>query len=94
VKKIVFAILIAACATLPVAVQAVDTAGTVNVRVSQALFDANGKRVGNVYRVTADGSPQLIIDEGRLVTVPAATLSEVDGKLTTKLSKKEITARR
>ena len=94
-KKIALAVLVASCAVLPMAAQAADTAdSSVKVSVSQPLFDANGKRVGNVYRVTADGSAQLIIDEGRLVTVPAATLSEVDGKLTTRLSKKEITARR
>jgi hypothetical protein len=42
-----------------------------------------------VYRVTGDGSAQLIVD-GKLVTVPASTLSVVDGKLTTSLSKSEV----
>jgi hypothetical protein len=53
------------------------------------LVSANGSRLGAVYRVTNDGSAQLIID-GKLVTVPAATLSIVDGKLTTSLSKSDV----
>lgn len=53
------------------------------------LQSANGARLGSVYRVKDDGSAQLIID-GKMVTVPAATLSVVDGKLTTSLSKSEV----
>ena len=90
-KKIVFAALIAACATPAVAADAVAPS-KLNVTVSQPLFDKEGKRVGNVYRVASDGSPQLIIDEGRLVTVPATTLTEANGKLTTSLTKREITS--
>lgn len=55
------------------------------------LVSANGARLGTVNRVAADGSPQIIID-GKLVTVPAATLSTVNGKLTTSLSKSEVLA--
>lgn len=57
----------------------------------QMLVSANGARLGTVSRVAADGSPQIIID-GKLVTVPAATLSTVNGKLTTSLSKSEVLA--
>ena len=53
------------------------------------LVGANGTRLGAVYRVTDDGSAQLIVD-GKMVTVPASTLSVVDGKLTTTLSKSEV----
>lgn len=53
------------------------------------LVSANGARLGAVYRVTDDGSAQLIVD-GKMVTVPASTLSVVDGKLTTTLSKSEV----
>lgn len=53
------------------------------------LVAANGARLGAVYRVTDDGSAQLILD-GKMVTVPASTLSVVDGKLTTSLSKSEV----
>lgn len=55
------------------------------------LIASNGARLGWVYRVGSDGSAQMIID-GKLVTVPAATLSSVDGKLTTSLSKSEVIA--
>lgn len=53
------------------------------------LVASNGARLGAVYRVTDDGSAQVIID-GKMVTVPAATLSVVEGKLTTTLSKSEV----
>ena len=52
------------------------------------LVGANGARLGAVYRVTSDGSPQLIVN-GKMVTVPASTLSMVDGELKTSLSKSE-----
>jgi hypothetical protein len=55
------------------------------------LVSSNGARLGSVYRVGPDGGAQIIID-GKLVTVPASTLSNVDGKLTTSLSKSEILA--
>ncbi len=53
------------------------------------LVSVDGARLGAVYRVTDDGSAQLIVD-GKMVTVPASTLSAVDGKLTTSLSKSEV----
>jgi len=93
VKKIVLGILIAATVAVPALAQEAASGG-VKVAVSQPLFDSAGKRVGNVYRVAADGSAQLIVDEGRLVTVPVATLSDNGGKLTTSLTKREITSRR
>ena len=55
------------------------------------LISANGSRLGAVYRVGPDGSAQLIID-GRMVAVPASTLSSVNGKLTTSLTKSEVLA--
>jgi hypothetical protein len=39
--------------------------------------------------VTSDGAAQVIID-GKMVTIPANTLSIADGKLTTSLSKADI----
>lgn len=59
------------------------------VAAGKMLLTASGARLGAVYRVTDDGSAQLIVD-GKMVTVPAATLSVVDGKLTTSLSKSDI----
>ena len=55
------------------------------------LVASNGARLGSIYRVGPDGSPQIIID-GRMVTVPAATLSVANGKVTTSLSKSEVLA--
>jgi hypothetical protein len=55
------------------------------------LVSSNGARLAPVYRVGPDGSPQIII-EGRMVTIPAATLSMADGRLTTSLSKSEVLA--
>lgn len=60
-----------------------------DVSAGKMLVASNGARLGAVYRVTEDGSAQLIVD-GKLVTIPAATLSVVDGKLTTSLSKSDI----
>jgi hypothetical protein len=57
------------------------------------LTSANGARLGAVYRVNPDGSAQLIID-GKLVNVPANTLSIANGKLTTSLTKSEVLALR
>jgi hypothetical protein len=55
------------------------------------LVAANGARLAPVYRVGPDGSAQIII-EGKLVTVPASTLSMSGGKLTTSLTKNEVLA--
>ena len=55
------------------------------------LVAANGARLGPVYRVGADGSAQIFID-GKLVSIPVATLSEANGRLTTSLSKSEVLA--
>ena len=56
------------------------------------LVAADGARLGTVYRVDSDGAVQMIIG-GKMVTVPASTLSSVDGRLVTSLSKNEILAR-
>jgi hypothetical protein len=55
----------------------------------QVLVAANGARIGRVNRLAADGAPQLIVD-GKLVTVPLATLSVVDGRLVSTLTAAEI----
>ena len=55
------------------------------------LVAANGARLGPVYRVGADGSAQIFID-GKLVSIPVATLSEANGRWTTSLSKSEVLA--
>lgn len=53
------------------------------------LYGADGGRLGSIYRVTQDGSAQIIID-GKLVTIPGSTI-KVDGdKIATSLSKNEV----
>jgi len=53
------------------------------------LFSEDGHRLGAVYKVTDDGSAELIY-EGKLVSIPAGTLSDVNGKLTTQLTKMQV----
>ena len=65
--------------------------GSAVAEKGKMLVTANGSRLAPVYRVGADGSAQIILD-GKMVTVPATTLSSVDGKLTTSLTKSEVLA--
>jgi hypothetical protein len=53
------------------------------------LYATDGYRIASIYRVTADGNPQVILD-GKLITVPASTITEANGKVTTSLTKKQI----
>jgi hypothetical protein len=76
---------------LPVAVQAQAPAGGSVAEKGKMLLASNGARLGAIYRVTPDGAAQIILD-GKMVTVPANTLSSADGKLTTSLSKSEVLA--
>jgi hypothetical protein len=84
-------LVIVMCAfVLPAAAQGPSDAAPASVaEKGKMLVAANGARLGSVYRVGADGSAQLIID-GRMVSVPANTLSSVDGKLTTSLTKSQV----
>jgi hypothetical protein len=59
----------------------------------KVLVTVDGARLGQVYRVDSDGGVQMIID-GKIVTVPAATLSSVEGRLVTSLHKNEVLALR
>jgi hypothetical protein len=79
------------CLLATVTAAAQDTSSAAVAEKGKMLVASNGARLGNVYRVGPDGSAQIIID-GKLVTVPATTLSSVDGKLTTSLSKSEVIA--
>jgi hypothetical protein len=53
------------------------------------LYSEDGHRLGAVYKVADDGSAELIFNR-KLVTIPANTLSDVSGKLTTSLTKREV----
>jgi hypothetical protein len=70
-------------------VQAATEGAGVDVDAGKMLYSAAGHRIASVYRVNAQGNPQVILD-GRLITVPASTLSEANGKLTTSLTKREL----
>jgi len=85
VMCVVIALSAAAQGTLAQAAQ------TAVAEKGKMLVTANGARLAPVYRVGADGSAQIILD-GKMVTVPASTLSSVDGKLTTSLTKSEVLA--
>jgi len=86
---------VAAFVETPSAVLAEDTAqsesATVEVKASMMLYGPDGKRIARVYSVSKEGDPQLILDAD-LYTVPASTLSIVNGKLTTSMTKREITS--
>jgi hypothetical protein len=76
---------------VPIAVHAAETSQSVRAEVAVAtpmkiaegkmVYGNNGQRLAPVYRVNSDHSVQLIL-EGRLVTIPATVLADVNGKLT------------
>jgi hypothetical protein len=85
VKKLQLVVLMAAVVSMSaMAQEKVATKG-------KMLVAADGARIGAVYRVTEDGSAQVIID-GKMVSIPANTLSAPDGKLTTSLTRPEVMA--
>jgi hypothetical protein len=55
------------------------------------LVDAGGGRLAPIYRVAPDGSASIILD-GRMVTIPSATISVADGKTKTSLTKNQVIA--
>jgi hypothetical protein len=90
-RKILIAAVFAIAAQLPVPSIAL-AAGNATASVAhsgQMLYDSTGHRIASVNRVTQNGDAQVILN-GRLVTIPASTLSQSDGKLTTSLSKADI----
>ena len=89
-KKFLFVALICALASAPAAAETQAT-GAVAPERNQMLFDANGKRLAPVYRINDNGSIAIIIND-KLRTIPSATLSVTDGKLTTNLTKDQLTS--
>jgi len=86
------AFVLPAAAQAPADTSAAPTTAAVAEK-GKMLTAANGARLGAVYRVGPDGSAQIIID-GKLVTVPANTISIANGKLVTSLTKSEVLALR
>lgn len=72
-----------------VAIAASAQTAKVNVRAGRMIFGANGQRIASVYRVTDNGTVQVILNS-RLVSIPTETLSEVNGRVTTSLTKAEL----
>ncbi len=91
-KKTFCLFVLAAFAAAPASVGAQVAAAPAAATTGKMLYAAGGKRLAAVYRVAADGSPQIILD-GKLVTVPASTLTVDGGKVTTSLSKSELASR-
>lgn len=79
---------VATFSLLSVAARAADAA-PVKAAEGKMVYATNGQRLAPVYRVNTDGSVQLIM-EGRLVTIPATVLSDVNGKLTTSETKGDL----
>jgi ABC-type sugar transport system substrate-binding protein len=82
-KKAVFTLALAALVAAPLSAQTAVVAG-------KPIFASDGKRIGVVYKVTGNGSAQVIVN-GKLVTIPAATITADEGKYQTSLTKKEAT---
>ena len=83
------AVVLPAAAQAPADASAAPAAAAAVAEKGKMLTAANGARLGAVYRVGPDGSAQIIID-GKLVTVPANTISISNGKLMTSLTKSEV----
>lgn len=95
-KKIAaIALIAAALGAIPSAVFAGEAAdgstAQVEIKRNAMLYNSEGKRLARVYDITRDGDPQVILNS-KLYTIPASTLSIVNDKLTTSLSKRDITS--
>jgi len=55
----------------------------------QMLYDSSAARVATVHKVNDDGSVSIILD-GKVISVPASTLSVIDGHLTTNMTKNQV----
>jgi hypothetical protein len=89
--KFALPVSIAFAAVTPQVALAQPEAAEVSAFAGKTLYGPKGERVAAIYKVTG-GNPQLIVD-GKIVTVPASSLSIADGKLSTSLTKKELTKR-
>jgi hypothetical protein len=68
-----------------------DDAASAAATKGKILVAADGARLGTVYRVGLDGGVQMIIG-GKMISIPASTLSSVNGRLVTSLSRNEVLA--
>lgn len=72
---------------------AAENAAVTSPAVGKMLFSTGGKKLATVYKIAVSGAPQVLLD-GKLVTVPASSLTEVDGKVVTSLSKRDLLSNR
>ena len=68
------------------------SAAPVAAAAGRMLYGPDGKRIASIYRVKTNGDAELILDS-KLVVVPASSLSVVDGKIATSLTKRELNRR-
>lgn len=86
----------------PAAVYASETSQTVReateaapvaVHAGKMIYGADGQRIAAAYRVTSTGTVQVILNS-KLVSIPSSTLSLVNGKVTTSLTKADLSKAR
>jgi hypothetical protein len=92
VKK--FGLILALAAILPVSAlvsvqPAVAQDALAKAMVGKLLYDADGKKLAAIYKLDPKGSPQILL-EGKMVTVPLATLKKDEDKFSTSLTKKDL----
>lgn len=84
----------------PAAVQAAEASQSVSagaqvaaaapsINAGRMIYGSNGQRIAPAYRVTSQGVVQVILN-GKLVNIPASSLTEVDGKVQTSLTKADL----
>lgn len=83
------ATVLAAEASESVTAAAEATTAPLSISSGRMLYATTGQRVAPVYRVNADGNPQVILN-GKLITIPSSSLSQVEGKVVTSLTKAEL----
>ncbi len=89
-----FGLILALAAILPVsALVSVQPAmaqdALAKAMVGKLLYDADGKKLAAIYKLDPKGSPQILL-EGKMVTVPLATLKKDEDKFSTSLTKKDL----
>ncbi len=89
-----FGLILALAAVLPVsalvsAQPALAQDALAKAMVGKLLYDADGKKLTAIYKLDAKGSPQILL-EGKMVTVPLATLKKEDDKFVTSMTRKDL----
>jgi hypothetical protein len=89
-KRLVMLCLIAGAAQVPLmSVAAIAADQAAQAKAGWAIYSQDGCWLGRVYNVGEDGSVKLLLDD-KMVIIPAKTIRQVEGKLTTKLTKSDV----